>query len=229
MELKDKVVVITGASKGLGRELAQTFTKEGAKVVISARSEKELQEVAEELGALAIAADVTKENDVESLARDVVREYGRIDIWINNAGAWIPHGPIEELDMKRVHDMMEVNLFGTMYGSRVALIQMRKQNGGMIINILSTSALEGRSGSSGYCASKYAAVGFTKSLRKETKDSGITVISIYPGGMQTNLFDEEKPEDIDKYMQPSFVVERIVQNLQQREPKEELIIRRPSK
>jgi len=227
MELKNKVVVITGASRGLGKALAHAFAGAGSKLMVAARSEKDLQEFANNLNALVVATDVTNEAAVMSLADATVQKYGRIDIWINNAGVRTPHAPIEEMDMKRVHDIIEVNLFGTMYGSKAALIQMKKQGSGTIINILSTSALEGRKNSSGYVASKYAATGFTKSLRLEVEDTNIKVIAIYPGGMQTSFFDEQKPNDYDKYMLPSFVVEKIIQNLQHDNPEEELIIKRP--
>ena len=228
MEIKDKVVVITGSSKGLGKSLAYAFTEKGAKVVVNARNKNELIEVASDIGALPVVADVTKEKEVLVLADAVIDKYGRIDIWINNAGIWMPHVPIEEMDWKRVHELMEVNLFGTIYGSKAALVQMRKQGSGVIVNIISTSGLQGRPDSSGYCASKYAARGFTESLRVEAKNSNIKVIAVYPGGMKTHLFDEKKPDDIDKYMEPEFVADKIIQNLMQENPKEELIVRRPS-
>ncbi|OGF80585.1 hypothetical protein A2W48_00555 [Candidatus Giovannonibacteria bacterium RIFCSPHIGHO2_12_44_12] len=121
--------------------------------------------------------------------------------------------------------MMEVNLFGVIYGSKATLTQMRKQPSGVIINILSTSALTGRAFSSAYCASKYAVAGFTKSLRQESGPD-ISVIEIYPGGMKTNLFDEDKPEDFDSYMDPNYVAEIIVENFKKAIPKNELIIKR---
>lgn len=119
-------------------------------------------------------------------------------------------------------------MFGTIYGSKAALIQMKKQNSGTIVNILSTSALEGRLGSSGYGASKYAALGFTKSLRLEGDESGVKTVAVYPGGMQTHLFDEQRPENYDQYMDPKIVAEKVVANLEQEDPEEELIIKRPA-
>ncbi len=226
MELNNKVVVITGGSSGLGKELAIALKNEGCKVVISSSNGSELSKTASEVKVAAIKADVTKEGEVEKLGKFAVEKFGRIDIWINNAGIWIPHCPIEELDMKRVHQMIEVNLFGTVYGSRVALIQMKKQGYGTIINIISTSALIGRPGSAGYCASKYAADGFTKSLRLELEPANIKVISIYPGGMKTNLFRGQKPLDYDNYMEPSYVAGRIIENLKKKNPKKELIIKK---
>ncbi len=226
MEIKDKIVVITGGSKGLGKVLAYAFRQAGSTVIISARKMAELEKAAAEIGAIPMVADVTKEPDLLSLATKVVESYGRIDIWINNAGIWMPPAPIETTNWKRAHDLIEVNLFGTVYGSKAALIPMRKQNAGVIVNILSTSALDGRSGSSAYGASKYAALGFTKSLRKEVADDKISVIAVYPGGMQTNLFDEKKPEDIGNYMPPYYVAEKIIANIERTVPEEELIIRR---
>ncbi|KKW11829.1 MAG: Short-chain dehydrogenase/reductase SDR [Candidatus Jorgensenbacteria bacterium GW2011_GWB1_49_9] len=226
MTIKDKVIVITGASRGLGRALTDVFAKEGAKLILSSRQGDAFENESRELGAGFFPADVTDESQVAKLADFAVQKFGRIDVWINNAGIWIPHAPIEEMDLKRVHDMVEVNLFGTIHGSKAALIQMKKQGSGTIINILSTSALEGRAGSSGYCASKYAAVGFTESLRLEAQPENIKVLAVYPGGMQTHLFDEQKPADYDKYMAPDFVAEAIIGNLKKENPEEELIIRR---
>jgi len=225
MELKNKVVIITGGTKGLGRAMAVSFKKENSRVIVCARNKNEIKEIQKE-GILGIRADVTKENELKNLMEIVKKEFGQLDIWINNAGIWLPHSPIEEVDWKRAHDLIEVNLFGTIYGSKVALIQMREQGFGSIINILSISALEGRADGSAYCASKYGAVGFTKSLRKEVEKTNINVISIYPGGMQTNLFNEKTPENYNDYMDPSFVANKIIENLKKEKPEEELIIRR---
>ncbi len=225
MTIKDKVVVITGASRGLGKALAALFANEGAKLVLSSRPGKELEKAGRELGVETFPADVTKEDEIVKLADFALEKFGRIDIWINNAGIWMPHALIEEMDWKKVHELVEVNLFGTVYGSKAALIQMKKQQTGVIINIISVSALEGRPGSSGYCASKYAAVGFTKSLRLEVKQDNIKVLAIYPDKMKTNLFDEKKPENYGGFMSPEFVAENLLKNLKKDSPEEELIIR----
>jgi NAD(P)-dependent dehydrogenase (short-subunit alcohol dehydrogenase family) len=228
--MKDKVVVITGASKGLGKGLAQLLASKGNKVIICARRKDEVEETAKEIGALAFVADVTKEDDIKALAAFVLKSFGRIDIWINNAGVWVPHAPIEEMDLTRMHTMFEINVFGTMYGSKAALLQMRRQEeGGVLVNILSTSALNGRPTSSGYAASKWAARGFTESIREEYKGTNIKVIGVYPGGMQTNLFDEEKPSHIAEYMTYESVAQKIVENLELEHPQDDLIIQRPGK
>lgn len=229
MEFQDKVVVITGANGGLGGALAVAFTKEGARLVLGTRTTDELKELTKSVNGLAIVADVANEQQVINLAQAAINKFGRIDIWVNNAGIRIPHCPVEELNSVRVHEMMEVNFFGTMYGSKAALIQMEKQKSGIIINILSTSALTGRANSSAYCASKYAAVGFTNSLRLEAMTENIKVIGVYPGGMKTRFFDEQRPADYNDYMDPNIVAEKIVANLKSDIMKEDLIIKRPQK
>jgi len=224
MELKNKIVVITGGTKGLGKALALSFLKENAKVIICAQNEDELINTPK--GILGIRADVTKESDLKNLVEITIEKFKEIDIWINNAGIWLPHLPIEETDWKRAHDLIEVNLFGTVYGSKIALAQMRKQNFGTIVNIISTSGLEGKINETAYCASKFAVNGFTESLKKEVDGKKIKVISIYPGGMQTNLFDEKKPENYNEYMDPLFVAEKIIENLKKETSEEKLIIKR---
>jgi short-subunit dehydrogenase len=104
---------------------------------------------------------------------------------------------------------------------------MKKQGYGMIVNVISTSALQGRPNSAIYSASKHAARGFTDSLREEVREAGITVIAIYPGGIKTNLFDEKKPADFDKFLSPEPVAEKIVENMEKKDPEPEMIIKRP--
>jgi NAD(P)-dependent dehydrogenase (short-subunit alcohol dehydrogenase family) len=211
MQLKDKIVVITGAAKGLGKSMSDAFASAGAVVVATDRS----------------TTDVTDEDQVRVLGSSVVEKYGKIDIWVNNAGIWLPPTPILGMDTKRVREMFDVNLFGTINGSRVALDYMTKQGNGIIVNILSTAALEGKVGLAGYVASKFAIDGFTKTLRLETEGTGIKVISVYPGGTKTNLYDGNKPADYEQYMESDEVARKIVSNLEQPEPLTDLILKRP--
>lgn len=226
MILQDQVVVITGASKGLGKELARLFVQEKSKVIICSRKKKDVQKAAREIGAVGKVTDVSKEKDVHRLAQAVIKRFGKIDVWINNAGIRLSNVPLEELDMRRVHQLIEVNLFGTIYGCKEAVLQMRKQKEGCIINIQSTSALEGRAYSTAYCASKYASTGFTKALRKEVDKQGIIVLSVYPGGMKTDFFNEQMPENYSEFMDPMVVARKIVENLKEEKPEEELILKR---
>lgn len=225
--MKNKVVVITGASRGLGKTLAEACASRGARVVMSARDRIELEKNAEKIGALSVVADVTNEADMKRVVERTIKEFNRIDVWVNNAGVWLPKMPIEEVDMKRAHELFEVNVFGTVYGSRQALGEMKKQGEGMIVNIVSSAALMGRPFLAMYSSSKHAAKGFTDSLREELEGTKIKIIGIYPGGIQTHLFDEAKPADFGEYMTPEFVVEKILENLEKPEPDPELILKRP--
>lgn len=227
MELKDKIVVITGGSRGLGRSLAKSFVAAGSKVIITALNDKNLKDCASELDVEGLVMDVRDESAVKKVAKEVVEKFGRIDIWVNNVGIWTAHQPIEKVDWgKDVHNIFEVNFFGLVYGSKEALVQMRKYGGGMIVNIISTSGLEGRFHSSSYAASKFAASGFTKSLRLEAQPDGIDVIGVYPGGMKTKLFGKNVPDNFDTYMETDDVAEKIVKNISSDSPEEEQIIRR---
>jgi len=224
MNLQGKVVVITGSASGLGLALAHSATAAGGIVVVSGNDKDAVANAAVNMNAYGIAADVTDEAQLEALKRECIDKFGGIDVWINNAGTWIPHGPIEAIDMARLQQMMEVNLYGTINGVKVALRLMREQGSGIIVNILSTDVLTGKAGSAAYCATKSAAAGFTKSLQLEVQGSGIAALAVYPGAMQTDLFDEKKPENFDSYMDPAKVAEAIINNLKEDQPNPELII-----
>ena len=225
--MENKIVVITGGSRGLGKAMAEIFASKKAKVILSDRDSEELEKVSKEIHTLPVVADVTKEDEMFKLAQSAVFQFGKIDIWINNAGVWLPRAPIEEVDMKRAHDLFEVNVFGTIYGSRAALGQMKKQGYGTIINIISRSALGPRPNSAIYSASKHAAKGFTDALRGELEDKGILVIGIFPSGIKTNLFLEQRPEEFGDFMSPESVAEKIVENLEKAKPEIEMLIERP--
>lgn len=224
MQLKDKTIVITGGTKGLGRAMAEAFVKEGANVVVCARREEDLKDLPE--GINGIKADVTKEEELKNLANATLEEFGQIDIWVNNAGLWMSHSFIEDFDMNKVRNMMDVNVIGTINGSRVAIRSMKEKGFGTIVNIISTAALSERPTLSTYCASKWAVNGFTKSIRAEDRESHISILSVFPGGIKTDIFGDNKPNDYDTYMEPSFVADKIVENLKKENPEEELIIKR---
>ena len=225
MNLKNKIVVITGGSKGFGKALAKTFLGEGSKVVISSNNEKEIEDASKEIGALGIFADVTKEEDLMHLADETIKKFGVIDIWINNAGIFIPRGIVENLDMSEARVMFDVNVFGVINGSRVSLRYMKEKGDGTILNVISDSALVSRPMSSIYCASKWAVNGFTKSIREGNEN--ISVLAIYPGAMKTDIFGENKPDEYDNFMEPEYVAEKVINNLELEKPEEELVIQRP--
>jgi len=189
--MKDKVVVITGASKGIGAELARQLAAKGSKLVLAARSEKELEEVAatcKNLGAsvVTVKADVTHERDCQAIIAGAMVAYGRLDALVNNAGAtmWARFEDIEDMEiLKRI---MDVNYMGAVYCTKHAL-PLLKHSKGLIVGI---SSLAGRTGvptRTGYSAAKHAMTGFFDSLRIELEDSGVAVTMIYPGFVATGI------------------------------------------
>lgn len=226
MLLQNKVIVITGAGNGLGKALAKMLISKKANLVLCDKNEKALQIVAEETHPTSVLIDTTNKKDIDKLVEMALDKFGKIDIWINNAGVWLPRMNIEEVSTERAHNLIEVNFFGTLNGVVSAIKQMKTQGDGTIVNIVSTSALTGRPQSAIYASSKHAVKGLTDSIREELKDFKIKVIGIYPGGIKTNLFEEKRPEDFDEYMTPEFVAEKIVTNLEKNNPDEELIIKR---
>jgi NAD(P)-dependent dehydrogenase (short-subunit alcohol dehydrogenase family) len=217
--MKDKIIIITGAGKGLGKTMADMLTAKGATVISSGR----------QIESPGIKADVTREEDLSNLMNEVINKYGKIDIWINNAGVWLPKKPIENFSADEVQDLFQTNFFGTFFGMRVAIRQMKEQKYGTIVNICSTTAFDGMNGSSGsaYVSSKYAIRGLTNCIRDELKDTNISVIGVYPGGFKSDLFNKTKPENFNEFMSVESVAEKIVNNLEQETPDFQLIIKRP--
>jgi NAD(P)-dependent dehydrogenase (short-subunit alcohol dehydrogenase family) len=241
------VIVITGGAKGLGKAMAKTFIEKGAiKIAICDKNKDELEQTIRELGAniIGFSADTTNEADMSDFAKKVVSKFGRIDIWINNAGVWMPPQPLEDIDLAKAKNLFQVNVFGTIHGMRVAIRQMKSQQNigmtgagtsGTIVNIISTTAFDGMNGSSGsmYVASKYALRGLTNTVREELEKNvtqagrHIAIIGVYPGGMKTDLFNSAIPENFDRFMSAEEIAEKVVENLERPEPESQLVLARP--
>ncbi len=230
MNLKDKVVVITGGTKGLGRALVFKFVDTGAKVVATTHREETEKDFPENV--VFVKTDVRSEKEVQNLARTAIEKFGQIDVWINNAGMLYAFSPESEyIDMEKAHEILDVNFFGTVFGCRAALKYMKEVGQGTVVNILSTAALDATNSKNLkiYAASKWAVNGYLQGLKAENTDSNISLISVYPGGMQTELWKEYKPEKLPDYMDANSVAEKIVTNLQLENPEKEQIIKRPGK
>ncbi len=191
-EMSDSVVVITGASSGIGRATALEFAKQGSRVVLASRNKRALKEAAdecEELGAstLMVPTDVTDEEEVRSLAEQAVDEFGRIDVWVNNAGvgAYARFEDTPEEDFRRV---IETNLFGCVYGARAVLPYFRKQGRGVLINVSSQIALGGTPYTSAYGVSKHGVRALGDSLRQEFVDTDIYICTLFPASTDTPFF-----------------------------------------
>jgi NAD(P)-dependent dehydrogenase (short-subunit alcohol dehydrogenase family) len=226
MKLKGKVVVITGASSGLGKALAESFLESGSRVIASSNNRTEIRNVARELGVFSFLADVTKQKDVAKLAAFALKKFGRIDVWINNAGITTSNSALDKMDAKEAHQIMDVNFFGTVYGTLSALKVMRKQKRGMIVNVISVRALGSDVRPGIYSASKWAVRGFTEGLMKFVpKLNGVSIVAVYPSAMKTKLHGDNHPAGYHKFMEPKLVAKKIVRNLGKNKPKIELIIR----
>ena len=189
--MRDNVIAITGASKGIGAELARQLAAKGARLVLAARNEAELEAVAAEcrkLGAnvVAIRADVTVERDCQALIAGAVLAFGRLDTLVNNAGAtmWARFEDIH--DMSILERIMQVNYMGAVYCTHHALPHLR-QSKGRIVGISSLAGKVGVPTRTGYSAAKHAMTGFFDSLRIELDGSGVTVTMIYPGFVATGI------------------------------------------
>ncbi len=191
MKLEDKVVVITGASSGIGEETALALAREGAKLVLAARREDRLRALAEKIKAsggeaVVFAADLRDASLAEACIEKAVEAFGRIDILVNNAGAMLL-SPIDRAEPSDWQSMIEINLLSLMYTSRAALIKMREQGSGHIVNISSVAGRSAGPTAGGYNASKWGVNGFSEALRREAHQDGIRVTVIEPGVVATEL------------------------------------------
>lgn len=192
MEVSDKVIVITGASKGIGRELAKSFAKENAKVVLNYfHSEQQAKNIFEDISrynaeCFLIKADVTNPLEVSKMFDEVVNKYGNVDVLINNAGI-CDDSLIQVMSYKKWENVINVNLTGTFLCCREFSKIMIKQRTGKIINIASLKGQEGCSGQVNYSSSKAGIIALTKSLAKELGQYSISVNAICPGFIVTDL------------------------------------------
>ncbi|MFA6995236.1 MAG: SDR family oxidoreductase [Patescibacteria group bacterium] len=226
MNLNNKVVVITGGSKGFGKSLATFLKKENCQVVISSDNSEDLEKVKNKISVDSFLADVTKPEDLMNLGKYTKEKYGRIDIWINNAGIQIAPSLLEDIEVAKLKCLFNINFFGYFYGCQTALKYMKAQRSGLIININSTAGLDGKPMISAYSSSKFAIKGLTESIRKEVGDN-INIYAVYPGGMQTDIYQEKIPDDISEYMLVDDVVQKVIDNLNSDNPNPDLIIKRP--
>ncbi|MNI26576.1 putative oxidoreductase [compost metagenome] len=229
MEIQHKVILITGASSGIGALLAQSVAAKGAIPILTARSVDKLQEIAARIpGEHAVfPMDVTNPVQVEETIQQIVDIYGRIDILINNAGYGI-FEKFSEAPLEHFEEMMNVNYMGTIRCTKVVLPIMLKLGAGHIVNIASMAGKMGSAKSTGYSATKHAVLGFTNSLRQELVGTGVGISAINPGPIRTPFFDKADPsgdyvKNVGWFMlQPEKVVDEIIHAIEKNIPEKNM-------
>jgi NADP-dependent 3-hydroxy acid dehydrogenase YdfG len=202
--IEGKIVVITGASSGLGEATARHLSAQGAIVVLGARRADRIKSLADELTghggrALAITTDVTHYDQVKKLVDTAMQTYGRIDVMINNAGL-MPHSPLECLKIDEWDRMIDVNIKGVLYGIAAALSYMKQQKAGHIINVSSVAGHKVTRDGAVYAATKHAVRALSEGLRQEVKPYNIRTTVISPGAVATELPDSISEPDVSERM-----------------------------
>ena len=221
--MKNKLVIITGASSGIGKACAEKFAQEGANLVLAARSADKLSEVAENIArygvqVLPVVTDVTREEDCKNLVEKALIKFGKIDVLVNNAGISM-RASFSDLDISVLKKVMDVNFWGTVYCTRYAIASLL-ENKGSVVGVSSIAGYKGLPGRTGYSSSKFAMHGFFEALRIENIKKGLHVLIACPGFTASNIRNTalaadgssqgETPRDEQKMMQPEEVAMHIV-------------------
>ncbi len=219
MRLTDKVAIVTGAGRGIGRATALALAAEGASVVLAARSTDEIESAAAEIRArhgdsgvraLAIPCDVTSETQVALLVERTLGELGRVDVLFNNAG-YARQCPIGDLTVEELRIALDVNLIGTFLCCKAVLPTMRRQGSGRIVNVVSGAGKRGSARRGAYTAAKFGVIGFSQCLQIEVKQDGIGVCCVCPGPVDTFMRAQNNPGgDRSKLLAPEEIAEAIV-------------------
>jgi len=220
MQIRDKVIIITGASQGIGEATANFLAKQGAKLVLAARSVDKISQLANSLpGSLALVTDMRKSEDIKKLVEETIKKFERVDILINNAGQGL-HTPVETINIKDFQDVMALNVYGPLLATQAVLPQMRKQGGGLIVNVSSGVTRGFFPGIAAYAATKYALNAISFTAAQEFAKDNIKVLVIRPKITSSNFYKNlvgGRPEEIQNRMKsgelpvdaPEYVAEKI--------------------
>jgi short-subunit dehydrogenase len=226
---KDKVVIVTGASSGIGKALAVAFANEGSKVVLAARNVenlKSVESICNQKGAetLVISTDVAVESECKNLIEKTVQTFGRIDILVNNAGISM-RALFNDVDLKVIKNLMDVNFYGTVYCSKYALPYLLHSSGSLA-GVISIAGIRGLPARTGYSASKYAVFGFLETIRTENIKTGLHVLIVAPGWTNTNIrntaltkdgsIQKESPRNENNMMTPETVAAKTLKAIKRR-------------
>ena len=208
MDYTGKVVVITGASSGIGEQSAEEFAKLHANVILVSRNEVQLQKIAARLSKYQIktfvyACDVSDKDQVDKMGKIIIEKFGTVDVLVNNAGFGI-HNTVNETKIEEIESQMMTNFFGTMYCTKAFLPKMLEQRSGHIVNVASVAGSIGIPGMASYCASKFAMLGFSESLYHELKGTGVGITVVSPIMVRTNFSNHESFGKMPRYSSTSL-------------------------
>ena len=200
--MKGKVAIVTGGSGGIGRASAIALAREGVKVVIAARRQKESEETLQMIrdagsDGIFVKTDITKEDDVKNMVDTTIKKYGRLDYAFNNAGVIEDSAPLADQTLETFHGTMSVNLRGVFFSMKYEIPQMLKSGGGAIVNMSSIAGLAGIPELSVYVASKHAVAGLTKAAAQEYAKLGIRINAVAPGAIETDMLRKVEAGDPD--------------------------------
>jgi NADP-dependent 3-hydroxy acid dehydrogenase YdfG len=226
---KDKVVIVTGASSGIGEAVAREFAKNGSKVVLAARSEEKLSKIVEEINAgngtaIYVKTDVSKEDECRNMVETAVSKFGTVHILINNAGLSM-RAAFDDVDLRVLHRLMDVNLWGTIYCTKYALPYL-VENKGSLVGVSSVAGFHGLPGRTGYSASKFAIHGFLETIRIENLKRGLHVMIIAPGFTSSEIRRHaltadgteqgESPRNEQKLSSPEYVAKWVLKGIRKK-------------
>ena len=203
MDFKNKVVLITGASSGIGKQTAIEFAKLGSSIILVARRKNKLEQVENELkqfnvNTLVCVCDVSKKDQVDELSKIVLQKFNSIDILVNNAG-FVIYGSVSDLSINEIESQMETNYFGMIYCVKNFLPLMLKKKSGHIVNVASVGASFSVPGVSSYCATKFAMLGFSEGLKHELYGTGVGLTVVSPIMVRTPLFEHPSFTNFSKF------------------------------
>ncbi len=221
MELKNKIAVVTGGTKGIGRAVAETLLKAGASVFICARDKVELKRALEKLSEFGNArgeiCDVRSETQVEAMLKECLRVFGGVDILINNAGAGFIGKTIEEMSSEDFEQTLQTNLFGVFYTCHHAIPMIKKRGGGYIINVSSLAGQNAHPKMAAYNASKFGLNGFTEAMMQEVRADNIKVSLICPGSVNTYFGGDTPDAEKSWQLQPEDIAQTVLDLLNMNE------------
>lgn len=216
--MSGKSAVVTGAATGIGRALVEAMEKHGMNILAVDVDRHGLEKLQSESGAnrqiSVMEADVRNAASMMEAADRAVAEFGSLDVWVNNAGL-ARHKPVDQISAEEVDLVIDVNLKGTIYGSKAAMQHMKSHGRGHIVNIISTASLRGVPTESVYCSAKWGVRGFTQALQEEGAAAGIRVTAVLPGGVETGFWKDARQGTtaMENFLKPTDVASAVMQCL----------------